>query len=244
MVGDSAVTSGDDTSKTAVIDGRGRYQTHYSYSNSGYKSVINSIVCSRDHAVLTVSTRTAASENDDGSYSLLYPKVGHYDKGRVSHISASSDLNGICTYHGLGNAVRGSLISVGDDSNRTVILGDNGNLVGFKEYSNRGYNKVVKAIVCEPGDGGVGTDRGDIDETVEISLRELRRMENEIKKLKQLVHQQRSEIGTLRTEKDTVKRQLELKIAELEQETKLNGKARKKLKDLKEQLRNLGNETL
>ncbi len=235
MIGEGSITVGDDRERTAVIDGNGRYSAYTSYNNSYNNSYIDSIVCARNHQTLSVSARTQPLLNDDGSFTLLDPKVGHYDGGRVSRISGHSNLDGVCNYHGLGRALNATAIRVGDDRERTVVLESGGRFQGFKKYNNSYNNSYIKSLVCE-AQAGYPDNNGEINETVEISRRELLRMQNLITKLQELTNVLRTDLQRTQAERDALRAQLEQAIADLEREVIDNGEAKRELMKLKAQL--------
>lgn len=183
--------------------------------------------------------------NDDGSYTILNPVVGYYDSGRVSKVSARSNATGVCKHYGLDVAVSQGVQKGGDDRSATVVLDSNGSFSEFYRYNNSTSNGYITAIVCE-GSANSGDDigRDDLDETVEITKRELLRMENQIKKLTEINRSMNTELNSVINERDTLRTQLEDKILELETEIKLNGAAKKQLRKLKRQLRKLSDENL
>lgn len=244
MVGDSKITTGDDRDKTSVINLEGKYSGYRSYTSNSYNRIITSIVCARDRQALTISTRLEPIQNDDGSYTILNPKMGYYNNGMISNLSAKSNINGICKYFGLERAVQNTLISTGDDREKTIILDQNGSFSGFDIYSSNAYNRIVTSVVCEGNISSGGNGRDDLDETIEITKRELNRMQAQIRKLEELNRDLTSELSKTQAEKASLKSQLERSIAELENETRLNGKAKKELAKLKAQLKRLAEEEL
>ncbi len=240
MVGDSVIATGDSNSKTAVINDRGRYSTYRSYSSRYNNHYITSIVCARNHQALTISNRIRPSENDDGSFTLSNPTVGHYDTGKVSRVSGTSNLHGVCKYYGLGAAIPATAIKSGDSNAKTVVLNGNGGFSSFRSYSSRYNNHYLVSLVCEAADG-YPQDNGELDETVEISKRELMRMQSLIGRLQDMTSVLRTDLAQTQAERESLKRQLEQAIADLEREVELNGEAKRKLEKLKRQLRALAN---
>lgn len=244
MVGSTSISIGDDRNKTTIIKQNGKFGGTYSYNNSTNNSYIASIVCSRNHQTLSVSTRIRPILNDDGSYTILNPTVGYYDQGNVRRVSSRSDANGVCQYFGLAKAVNGGKLTAGDDRNRTVIIGNNGTINSFYKYNNSTNNGYITSIVCEGNIDNGDVVRDDLDETVEITRRELLRMENQIEKLTEENRNLKGELRDANSANAQLRAALEAKIQELENEIRLNGAAKKQLKKLKRQLRNLADEPL
>jgi len=165
--GNLMITSGDVSDKTAIINSDGKLSSWRSYSSSYNNSFVTAISCGKNGQILTASNRIAPIRNDDGTYSLVNPVVGRYHNGDISYVSSISNMNGVCSYFGLGRAIPNTTLTTGDVSGRTIIIGSLGKAEAYRSYSSSYNNSYVKSVTCE-ANVGQGPQTPELNETVEL----------------------------------------------------------------------------